>query len=104
MKIRNSFVSNSSSCSFCIITKAKTKEDFVKTLKIDLNQVDHYYDNVTKKQIIENILSYGLKKVFDDDTFVIFGKSGTEGSNDFSIYCGALESKDESITKILTGN
>ncbi len=100
MKTRLSFVSNSSSCSFCIVTKAKSDQEFLDSLKVDAKELALYCEDRSPEEVKRNLLC-SLTKVFEGVS-VVFGESGTEGEEDSSIYCGALTSCDESVTKILT--
>ena len=102
MKTRLSFVSNSSSCSFCIVTKAKNDTEFLESLDVNLKKLSYYTDH-SVENVKRNLLHVGtgLKKVFDNVS-IIFGTTGTEGQDDCSIYLGAVSSKDKTITQIFT--
>ena len=99
MKARIGFVSNSSSCSFCIATKARTFDEFKLTLHVDATIYGREYN-------AEDVLySYWreMKQVIPE-VRIMCGRSGTEGQEDFVVYGGGLEVLNENITGFATND
>jgi hypothetical protein len=89
MKIRNGFVSNSSSSSFCILGKIYGYDEFKKITG------EEFIDNVFNKYNIENLTyGYGIECYNEDD--VIIGMDVNELNENLTI----KKSKEKVLDKL----